>query len=276
MAANKSTTGPIAIFKLLGWLAPPLGEALALRLFATPPRARDLNRSVAVRCEPFTLDVAGRRLRAFRVGEGPRVALFHGWGGHAGDFDAWLEPLLAAGFSVVSVDAPAHGASPGRRSSLPEFTATLQALADHTPLHAVVAHSFGCAALVLALKRGLALERAVLIAPVVNPRLQLERFARHLGLRELSMAQRGERYFGITFAEVDAELSARTLSLPAFIVHDDCDRIIDVAESRALSKAWSNSVLQVTTGLGHKRGILQSPDIISKVIDWLGERVDPT
>ncbi|MGZ5446135.1 MAG: alpha/beta hydrolase [Thermoanaerobaculia bacterium] len=69
------------------------------------------------------LDVAGeddvrrfretvRRLqRAWSWGEGPAVLLVHGWGGHAAQFQSFVEPLVRAGFRAIAFDAPSHGSS---------------------------------------------------------------------------------------------------------------------------------------------------------------------
>jgi len=97
------------------------------------------------------------------------VALLHGWGGHAGQIASFVDPLVAAGFRVIAADAPAHGASPGELSSLPDLARLVACLAlDERPLHGVIAHSLGAAATTLAMADGVDVDRAVLIAPPVD------------------------------------------------------------------------------------------------------------
>ena len=68
----------------------------------------------------------------------------HGWGSHAARFANFVAPLRAAGFSVIGIDAPAHGTSPGRFSDLPRFRDSLaEVLRAHEPIHAVIGHSLG-------------------------------------------------------------------------------------------------------------------------------------
>ena len=71
------------------------------------------------------------------------MVLLHGWGSHAARF-GFVAPLHRAGFSVIGIDAPAHGDSPGRIPDLPRFRDSLaQVLREHEPIHAVIGHSLG-------------------------------------------------------------------------------------------------------------------------------------
>jgi hypothetical protein len=151
-----------------GAVAPGATARLAQEIFFTPPRTpvRQAERAVLARGASFTVEVSGRRVAGWAWGEGPVILLAHGWGGHAGQMTALVEPAVAAGCRVVAIDLPAHGASEGRVSSLVHLAAALErAAALWQPVQAVVAHSFGAAASTFALFRGLAAQRAVFFAP---------------------------------------------------------------------------------------------------------------
>ena len=47
--------------------------------------------------------------------------LSHGWDGRASQFSVLARDLIAEGYRVVSFDAPAHGASAGRRTYLVDW-----------------------------------------------------------------------------------------------------------------------------------------------------------
>ena len=83
------------------------------RIWLTPSRAplSSEARAVLASGTEVSLQVHGRRVTAYRFGDGPAVLLMHGWGGHAGQLTAFVEPLVAAGRSVIAVDAPSHGRS---------------------------------------------------------------------------------------------------------------------------------------------------------------------
>ena len=157
-----------------------LGASFAERLFTTPRRYTRPSRERAVLASGthFEVDVllrsprwAGRttRVATWRWGTGPTVLLVHGWEGRGSQLGSFVAPLVAAGMSVVAFDAPAHGDSPGHRLYLTDHAdAVADMVAAIGPVHAIVAHSFGAAAVLLAHARhGVDAPRNVMIAPNV-------------------------------------------------------------------------------------------------------------
>src|SRR5689334_378119 len=176
-------------------LSEELGLRLAERLFTSPRRFRrpDRERAVLASGREFTIDVAlhsprwrGQRQRvtAWRWGYGPAVLLVHGWEGRGAQLGSFVEPLVRAGLSVVAFDAPAHGDSAGRRLYLTEMADCVVDVARAVgPLHAIIAHSFGAAAVLLAHHRGTVdVARNVMIAPNVLIGDAIARFARAVAL----------------------------------------------------------------------------------------------
>ena len=61
------------------------------------------------------------------------------WGSRGARLGSFVAPLTGAGFSVLGFDAPGHGASAGRLSSLPQFIAAIREIGDRLgPLELVV------------------------------------------------------------------------------------------------------------------------------------------
>src|SRR5262245_4564104 len=88
----------------LSRMAPSLAARQAERLFLTPPRhaapARESH--VLAHARAVTVRVGERRLATWTWGAGPRILLVHGWGGRGGQMGAFVEPLVAEGFSVTA------------------------------------------------------------------------------------------------------------------------------------------------------------------------------
>src|SRR5690606_24538960 len=126
-----------------------------------------------------------------------------GWGGYAGQLAAFVPALTTAGFTVVAHDALSHGASdPGRSgprsSDVVELAQSLDRVAaEHGPAHAVIGHSMGGLAALLAMRDGwLGTRRLVLIAPMLSAVDFLPVFADRLGLGDRTqrrLAARVER-----------------------------------------------------------------------------------
>jgi pimeloyl-ACP methyl ester carboxylesterase len=220
----------------------------------------------------FTLD--GRRLAVWKWGQGPSALLVHGWGSRAARLGSFVAPLTAAGLSVIGFDAPGHGASAGRLSSLPQFVAALRAVGDRFgPIDALVAHSMGGAASTLAIHRGLRVRRAVFLAPSSDPAGYVERFGAILRLspeilKEMKVGL--ERRFGIPWKDFDVIAAARTLTSPLLVVHDREDRDVSWTDGEAIATAWPGAKFVVTEGLGHRR-IVHDPSVVSRAVAFLVE-----
>jgi pimeloyl-ACP methyl ester carboxylesterase len=259
--------------RLFSWLAPQRAEALALRLFATPRRPlRTGDPETTLPGHRFTIEAGGHRLAAWDWGHGPTVILTHGWSGHAGQMAGFVAPLVQAGYYVVAFDHPAHGQSEGKQANYLTVAAALTAVARRVgPVHAVIGHSFGCTATVLALARGLPVERVVLVAPPAESPLFARAFGRAIGLpapRVEGMVDRIRVAVGGDLAALDARHLARRLTTPALIVHDPADREVPFAHAEAIAAAWPGARLFPVSGLGHYR-LLRDPAVIERAVDFV-------
>jgi pimeloyl-ACP methyl ester carboxylesterase len=264
-------------FRVLSPVAPKRASDRARRLFLTPPRHRfrDAELAALEEASPFTVSMPTGRLLGWRWGRGedPVVMLMHGWGGRAAQLRGYVAPLLARGYSVVGFDAPGHGMTGGRESSVVHMAAALEAvLRDLGPVHAVIGHSIGGAVAGYVLARGARVNKAVLLAPPASLTDYSHRFARLLrlpeGVRALMQAQI-ERRFGIRWRDFEVEATAPKLSQPALIVHDIDDRDNPFRDGERYAQHWPGARLVATHGLGH-RGALYDSAVIHEVAGFLG------
>jgi pimeloyl-ACP methyl ester carboxylesterase len=244
-------------FRTVGRIAPAQAAVWAEEVFCRPPRGRirPSEQEFLTTGTPLELPVSVGTLAAWEWGAGPTVLLVHGWGSRAARFRVLAPLIVAEGFRVVAYDGPAHGDSPGKRTSLPEYSAALLEVAAHLgPLHAAVGHSLGGAAIAVALHRGLRLERAALIAPFGAPPEFTDRFASLIALPRQAqdrMVANLEKRLGLRFQDLHIADLARTLHTPALVIHDRDDEDIPLKEGRAIASAWPGSEFLETEGLGH-------------------------
>jgi pimeloyl-ACP methyl ester carboxylesterase len=255
--------------------APGVGAALAERLFFTPPRTTLTPpiRDVLAAGRRFHVTVDDARVAAWTWGHGPAVALVHGWGGRGGRLAAtFVEPLVASGCSVVTFDAPGHGASEGKLSSMPQVARALRAIADATgSIHAILAHSMGGSASTLAMSGGLQVERAVFIAPAADPARFAAEFANTLGLSPAALARmqrRSEARLRFRWSDLNVPRMAARLSAPLLVLHDRDDATVPWEEGAEIAAAWPGAVLVTTTGLGH-REIVHDPGVVAKAVAFI-------
>lgn len=261
------------LFRFAEKLSPELAGRAAERLFFTPGRARAKpDPELFGTARRLAIEVDGRPVAAWRWGHGPTVLLLHGWSGWGGQMAAFVEPLLARGFSVVAIDAPGHGASGRRRSSAPQFAAAVRAVAARTgPLTGLVAHSLGAAGATLALTTGSAVGRLVLLAPAANPPAWIPPFAARLGLSERSIARlraHSERRIGLSWDDLHVPTLLGRESTPLLVIHDRDDREVPWSDGAAIAAARVDAEFLTTTGLGHVR-LLRDSGVVEAVADFL-------
>ena len=208
----------------------------------------------------------------------PVAYLVHGWGGWRRQLDAFVGPLVEAGWRVVAFDAPGHGDSdpgpegPGR-STILEFAGALAAVVTaHGQAAAVVAHSLGATAAAFAMEGGLAVERAVFLAPMADPLPYTRTFAGRLGFGErirTRLVRRVERRVGMPMSAFDVPaMSSRAATPPLLLVHDRQDAETGWSDSAAIARSWPGSRLVTTAGLGHRR-ILRAPAVVAEVAGFV-------
>jgi pimeloyl-ACP methyl ester carboxylesterase len=264
-------------FALAQALSSSLAARLALLMFCTPPRRKldPADAPILERALRSTLHCGKDRFTIFRWEHpGPPVVLLHGWGSHAARFADFVAPLHAAGFSVIGIDAPAHGTSPGRFSDLPRFRDSLaEVLRAHEPIHAVIGHSLGGGAVltVLAETADHHPKKICLIGVPSDMDYILESFAMMLGLKPPALARLRAQFlakFGRPASAISVMAAAPRVRIPVLVVHDEDDNVAPMAQGAAMAEAIPGAILWRTRGFGHS-GALRDPATIQRVIDFL-------
>ncbi len=272
-----------AAFRTLEVVAPGLGARWAERLWFTVPRSgRKGDRPGPYGGREFVVDAGGGRMSVPVVGrswgDGPAVYLVHGWGGWGGQLGAFVDPLVRAGYRVITFDAPSHGRSgPGRlgprRTSGLEFSAALRAAVDeHGPAHAIVAHSLGVIGVGDVLRSGLGADRVIFLAPISNPANYVPVFSAILGLGPRIRARLPgmlERQLGRPLSTWDLPTLGSEITVPPLLLfHDSADRETSPADSEAIAASWPGAELVTTTGLGHRR-IVRDPEVVAHAVEFI-------
>jgi pimeloyl-ACP methyl ester carboxylesterase len=258
-----------AVMRGASLIAPSAVERFLIARFCTPMR-RDAARADGMG-EEWSIRSEREAIEIYSDGDAPKVLLVHGWEGAARDFMTMAAALRRAGYGVVSFDHPAHGRSSGRRTTLPAFSRAVLDVARATgPFAAVVGHSLGASATLLALRDGLPARCAVLIAPPYDG----QHFLRELG-----------RYVGVTDARIDGAIArlrrtvdvvsgremervAARITTPGLVMHDRHDRAVPFTHGVAIAAAWPRSRFIALEGLGHRRA-LDAPDVHEEILTFI-------
>ena len=266
------------VFRVLGVIAPGVAARLAHYLWFRPqrhtPPAREQALLMQARCHPRTFGM--KRVSVYTWGAGPAVLLVHGWSGRGAQLAEFVTPLVDAGYRVVTFDAPGHGRSDGHETSLLEVAEIIRSLAhEFAPMPVVIAHSFGVACALYALQSEPFARRFVALSPPATMTGLLQKFAVPLGLSrrtiELFRAILARRFGDDLWDRLSAATMARTMALPALVIHDRDDLDVPWTEGEAVANAWPGARFIRTEGLGHRR-LLRHPAVIARVVEFIGTR----
>ncbi|MDQ3916813.1 MAG: alpha/beta hydrolase [Actinomycetota bacterium] len=260
-------------------VSPRAAGPIAARLWFTPWRIDPGERGRTRQAEwlkdtqPLAFSVDDHRIGGFTAGEGPAIVLAHGWGERAASLGALIAPLVASGYRVVGVDFPAHGASSGGRTDGFEVAAAIRGVCDSIGgAHVIVAHSMAALASMYAVTHGLPVDALVLLAPSTRLDHALERFSEIFALppnAQAGLKQTIDRRYGPDVWErLSGHVLARTMDVPALIVHDCDDPQVALEDAEELAAAWPEARLVTTDGLGHGR-ILRDGHVIDEVVSFL-------
>lgn len=227
----------------------------------------------------MVVDCNGRPIHVVRLGSGGRrVLLVHGWSGLPQQLGRLASALVDAGFAVVMPSMPGHGDSPpweaDGTASFGQFAQTIAAVAaDVGGVGAIVGHSGGALAAVVALADGLVAERFVGIAMLGRLRGSVDRYLARLDASppEAAAFEDGmvRRFTTQVWDDADGPALATALGdTAALLIHDDADHHVPLSEAEAMVDAWPGAQLHRTTRYGHHL-ILRRPDVVAAVVNFL-------
>ena len=203
---------------------------------------------------------------------------------HATDtaaFAPWLAGLTAAGYAVVSFERAHWPAGRHVPATLPDLARDLVSIGERFGrAEAVIGHSIGAGAAVLAVNEGLAVERMILLSAQADPREAVERLARRIGVGEpvgRHLAAMLEARMGRRLDDLQAHRLAPAIGTPALVVHDLLDDEVPWAEGERFARLLPESRLLTTLDLGHQ-GVLADARVLRDCMrflagDVVGDRV---
>jgi len=258
----------------------------AYALFHMPlarSRMRNTEREMFGTADVQRMEVSGKSTLIYRWGNGERpVLLVHGWQSRGSRLADFVPGLLESGHSVITFDAPGHGDSAGRSTTIQEYRHIITELHEqYGEFEAVVAHSLGALGSIFSLLHGVKAKRIATISGVCDFDYLIDEFCAAVPLRPPLKARLrtlvGENLFsGLPedqrpFSAVNA---VGSLDIPFLVVHDEDDPRIGVDQGRRLAGAFGDQArLVVTSTLGHRR-ILGDPEVVRTVLDFVGHGPD--
>lgn len=240
-------------------LSPAAAAQEAFNIFCTPRKGRP----TAAQKEYLKANTLERfasgscELQSYRwPGTGKKILLIHGWESNTHRWFRLIEDLQNENYDIYAIDAPAHGYSTGKLLNVPRYAQAIQdTVQKYEPDH-IIGHSIGGLATVF---HQFTFKPEILTSVVIlGSASELAEIMRDykaiLGLNNrtmIALEKLVKKLFGYNFIEFSGASFAKTLTLPALIIHDKFDKITPVSASRNINKNWKGSIYLETEGLGH-------------------------
>lgn len=195
------------------------------------------------------------------------ILFVHGWEGQAGNFGGLVNLLLEKKYYVVAYDAPSHGRSSKKDTSMFEFMDLADVLFKKYRPQAVISHSFGSVTTLMTLSKNsdILVDQWVLVTTPHDFKNVVNDVKNMLGLTHRTMDK------VIHKIETDTNSSLDTLNMSHYgdkiphvnkvtIVHSKSDKVIPIQSARIAHQSIPQSELIELDDLGHYR-ILWSDEL---------------
>ncbi len=263
---------------VLAYVAPRYAGELGFQLFCTPRRAplKNNHRQFLDTSERSSFFHDGYRIQVYRWGRGPKKVLFlHGWESHTYRWKNYIEALDHQEFSLYSFDAPGHGHSGGKYLNLPIYSQVLETFLQLAgPFDAIVSHSLGSFTALHTFHRiGTAPVNQLVVTGVPGEVSEFFAFFK----KALGLSRRAEGAIRNAFKRIlhqspeyySAQVFVQGLDVPGLIIHDHGDIETPIHHAEAIHRAWKESTLIRTNGLGHN---LRSPHVVKQIVAFLDDK----
>lgn len=263
--------------KLISFISPKLITLFAAKLFTTPIKHKIPKRELEMDRKSIQKLVAipaiDKEVVLYQYGKSEKkILLVHGWSGRGTQLFKIADELLEAGYSTISFDAPAHGKSPGKTSIMTDFIVTILEIdKQFGPFEAAIGHSLGGMSVLNAMKKGLKVNRAVVIGSGDIVEDIITDFVAKLGLKA-TVATLLRLHFEKKYSEkmnnYSAFLAAKETTIPVLVIHDNNDPEVPVKAGIHIHKYLKNGELLLTDGLGHRK-ILGNLKVIQRTVQFI-------
>ena len=260
--------------RLLNSISPRLGGKHAFLLFCYPfPLKFKKYQSDFLKTSHFSfLDFEGKRIAQYRWGSGEKVILcLHGWQSNSFRWKKYVEVLDKKKYTMICLDAPAHGRSDGVLFNVPIYARLIQQFLEQNKVDSILSHSLGAFSTMYLLSNYplLSPPKVIALGTPSYANSFIDEFIRVLNLS--SKARRNlvtyfTNYSGLKTNDFDSKLFAKNQKSFGLIVHDINDKEAPFEYAKEMAKIWPKSRFLGTEGFGHK---LRDDSVVQEVIKFI-------
>ena len=204
-------------------------------------------------------------------GNGPTILLAHGWESNASRWSYLLKDLRAQDYTVIALDAPAHGNSGGKVFNAVLYSEFISETVKYFNPEVLIGHSVGGMASIFCLHNYQSPSVTKLISLRAPAHFDgvFSRYKNMMGYNHRiskGMERLVVERFGKTTDYFSAANFTKDFEIKGLIIHDKKDKIIPYEDALLFSNKFKNSELITTEGFGHS---LKDNSLTPKIIDFI-------
>ncbi len=256
---------------VLSLVAPKKAVQKAYVLFSSPRKGKiQLNDipEVLKSAEAISFDFEGEKIQTY-TWKGNETVLFliHGWESNSARWKKALPNILKSGYTVIAIDAPAHGLSSGRDFNAHKYSQYIHHLAKLYRPKILIGHSIGGKACLhyQSLHQNKEIEKIVVLGAPSDFKAIFENYISLLSLNSKVNKGLVNYYlenFNLSNKEIEGQLFSNDYHPKGLIIHDVEDTVVAFAEAKKNAKAWKQATFIETKGLGHS---LNDEELFEKI-----------
>ena len=273
-------------YKYIGLLFPKLSGWIFWKLFSIPKKRviREKHQNFLKTARLATIKFENYEIQTYHWGESDKnILIVHGWEGITADFREIISELTNNGFSVTSIDLPAHGNSTGKSVNLPIVSRLVQKMIlEHGPYFGIVAHSLGASAAAFAtanLNGRLKLTKLVLMGLHPEPFAFFMQFKAAININDSlfnKCVSYVENKLDINIREASIHKIAPSISASqVLLIHDEKDKIAEISNIEKLNQNWGRAELFSGEHGGHFIHYKNS-EVVNKIVHFMKQPIKET
>lgn len=244
---------------LISYISKTFAANKALNIFTKPRKGRILKYQVDFLDTAFNeeLTYKDQQIMTYRwLGTKDTILLVHGWESNSHRWKPYVGELNKKGYSVVALDAPAHGRSGSKTFNALLFAEYINVAVKRFKPTIIIAHSIGGMATAAFQNKYKieSLEKIILLGAPSEFKDIISRYVTLLGYNNLVSKKLNQIIFNRFGMQANTISSAKLLKntkTKGLIIHDKEDTIIPYNDALLLNNSYPNSTLITTEGFGH-------------------------
>ena len=260
----------------ISYLSKSYAANIALSLFSKPRKGQinDIQTAFLETAINETVIYESFQIRTYRWhGNGQTILLVHGWESNSARWKKALPYILKSGYTVVAIDAPAHGLSSGKDFNAHKYTEFIHHVAKMYNPKILIGHSIGGKACLhyQTIHKNNNVEKIVVLGAPSDFKAIFENYVTLLGLNlkvNSGLINYYKENFNLSNKEIEGSLFSNENNIKGLIAHDIEDKVVAFAEAEKNAKAWQEAIFIETKGLGHS---MNDEELFEKISTFITE-----